>query len=111
MKAGSLRERFVFSRRNEVSDGAGNFEAEWIDNSPVSASRMWLRGGETVIANRLAGRSPAIITIRSSIASRQITAGWRCRDTRTGEIFNIRQVMPATKRDEIELLLDLGVVT
>ena len=109
MRAGKLRERFAFSRRNEVNDGLGNSQGEWIENEPVAAERTWLRGGESVMANRLTGRSPAIVKVRFSIASSAITTDWRCRDTRSGEIFNIRQVMPAAKRNEIEFLCEFGV--
>lgn len=109
MSAGKLRERFAFSRRDEADDGLGNRQGEWIEAPPVAAERIWLRGGEAVMANRLGGRAPAIVKIRFSTAASQITTDWRCRDVRSGEIFNIRQVMPAVKRDYIELLCELGV--
>lgn len=109
MRAGKLRERFAFSRRNDVDDGIGNNQGEWIEDPPVSAELTWLRGGESVMANRLSGRSPAIVKIRYCIAASQITTDWRCRDTRSGEVFNIRQVMPGEKRDHIEFLVEAGV--
>ena len=109
MQAGKLRERFAFSRRNEVDDGLGNKQGEWIEAEPVAAQLTWLRGGETVMADRLSGRSPAIVKIRYSIAASQITTDWRCRDTRSEEVFNIRQVMPSVKRDFIEMLCEVGV--
>lgn len=109
MQAGKLSERFAFSRRTEVDDGLGNKQGDWIEDAPVQAERIWLKGGESVMANRLGGRAPVIVKIRYCIAASQITADWRCRDTRSGEIFNIRQVMPSVKRDFIEVLCELGV--
>lgn len=109
MQAGKLRERFAFSRRNEVDDGLGNKQGEWIENEPVAAERIWLQGGESVMANRLAGRAPAIVKVRYCVAASQITTDWRCRDTRSGEVFNIRQVKPSPKRDFIEMLCEIGV--
>lgn len=111
MQAGKLCERFAFSKRNEVDDGLGNKQGEWVEATPVAAERIWLRGGETVMADRLSGRTPAIVKVRSSIAARQITTDWRCRDTRSGEMFNVRQVMPSVKRDEIEFLVEKGVAS
>lgn len=109
MEAGALRERFAFSKRAAVDDGLGNEQGEWLIQFTVWAKRLTLKGGETVLANRLAGRAPAIITIRSSTQTREITADWRCVDARSGEEFNIRAVQPGPKRDVIELLVETGV--
>lgn len=109
MKAGELRERFQFAFRVETDDGLGNQQGEWIEQFMVWAKKITLRGGENVMASRLAGRSPAVLTIRYSIAASQITTDWRCTDTRTSEVFNIRQVTVSPKRDFIDILLERGV--
>lgn len=109
MKAGELRQRFSFASRQVTNDGMGNEQGEWVPQFEAAGKRTVLRGGEQVMADRLGGREPAIITIRHSIQARQVTTDWRCTDFRTGEIFNIRQVMPSEKRDFIELLVDKGV--
>lgn len=111
IKAGELRQRFSFAFRQTVSDGMGNEQGEWVQQFEAWGKRVVLRGGEQVMADRLAGREPAIITIRASNQARQVTTDWRCTDTRTGDIFNIRQAMQGEKRDFIELLCDKGVAT
>lgn len=111
MKAGELRERFSFAFRQTVDDGLGNQQGEWIDQFTVWAKTVNLRGGESVMASRLSGRAPAIVTIRYSIQASGITTDWRCTDTRTTEVFNIRQVTVSPKRDFIDLLVEAGVAT
>ena len=109
MKAGELRQRFSFAFRQTTNDGLGNEQGEWVDQFTAWGKRVVLRGGEQVMADRLGGREPAIITIRASNQARQVTTDWRCTDFRTQEVFNIRQVMPGEKRDHIEILVERGV--
>lgn len=109
--AGDLRERFAFDTRSSVSDGAGNRRGQWNEQFVVPAQRGYLRGGESVVAARLEGRSPALLTIWSSVESRRITTDWRCRDVRSGEEFNIRAVTPRQTLDFIDLLVEKGVAT
>jgi SPP1 family predicted phage head-tail adaptor len=109
MKAGELRERFQFAFRVETDDGLGNKQGAWVEQFTVWAKKITLRGGESIMASRLSGRCPAIVTIRYSIQASQITTDWRCTDTRTTEVFNIRQVTVSPKRNFIDLLLEAGV--
>lgn len=109
--AGDLRERFAFDSRSTVSDGAGNRVGDWNEQFVVAAQRGFLRGGESVMASRLQGRSPAVLTIWSSNDARRITTDWRCRDTRTGEEFNIRAVTPRQTNDFLDLLVEAGVAS
>ena len=109
MKSGELRERFSFAFRQTVQDGIGNEQGEWIDQFTCWAKKITLRGGENVMASRLQGRSPAVLTVRYSIQASGITTDWRCTDTRTSEVFNIRQVTVSPKRDAIDFLLEAGV--
>lgn len=109
MKAGTLRERFAFDKRAESSDGAGNTVADFAWQFTRSASRDFLRGGETVMASRLEGRQPVIIAVRADSATRLVTADWRCRDMNSGEAFNIRSVQPSSDRSMIEFLCEKGV--
>lgn len=108
-QAGELRERFAFDLRDTVADGLGNEQGEWLEQFQVAARRQMLRGGESVMASRLAGRAPAIVTIRSSSQARRITTEWRCRDMRSGETYNIRAVTPDEDRQCIDLLVESGV--
>lgn len=108
MDAGQLNERFAFDRRGTSADGYGNTESTWIEQFRCAVRRQMLRGGENVMAARLEGRDPAIITVRRSVLTRQITADWRCRDTRSDDVFNIRSITPRESRDYIDLLVERG---
>lgn len=107
--AGDLRERFAFDKRILSSDGAGNQQGVWEEQFILSVQRGFLRGGESVQAARLEGRAPALLTIWSSGLSRSITTDWRCRDTRSDDVFNIRAVTPRQTNDFIDLLVEKGV--
>jgi hypothetical protein len=88
--AGELRDRIAFAMRPEVDDdGYGNVEGPWEGQFEVAAKLTYLKGGESVMAARLAGTQPVAITIRDSRAARAVTAGWRARDVRSGREFNI----------------------
>lgn len=106
--AGDLRERVVFEKRGRQSDGGGNFGTAW--GSPVSmAARIQsLRGGEAVMADRLQGRQPFIITVRSCMATRAVTSAWRARNERTGVIYNITSVAPDESGAFIDVLATAG---
>lgn len=109
--AGQLKELFAFDRRNDVADGYGNTQAEWVEQYRSPARRQMLRGGEGVIAARLQGSQPAVITIRSCVAARAITTDWRARDVRTGETYNVRTVSSSEDRSYIDLLVEKGVAS
>lgn len=107
--AGDLKERVAFDKRVDREDGLGNTVDEWEEQFSVRAGYMHLRGGEAVLASRLENRHPQVIRIRASIQSRLITADWRCRDTRTGDEFAIRDVTLTTDRKWVDVLCERGV--
>ena len=110
MEAGRLTERMRFEKRASIArDGYGNFEGDWQAQFTVAAQRQMLRGGETVIAARLNGRQPAILTIRRSAQSETITTDWRAVDTRAGDVWNIRSISPSEDRASFDLLVERGV--
>lgn len=113
MRAGELTERFRFEKRRDSSpegDGFGNFEAEWQVQFTVAAKLRFRRGGEDVLAARLAGTQPAILTIRVSRQAWEIRSDWRCVNDRTGEAFNIREEPTLNRdRDGLEMLIERGV--
>lgn len=109
MKAGQLKERFAFDKRNDVADGYGNTVAGWIEQYQCATRRQMLRGGESVIAARMQGVRPMLLTVRSCVAAREITTDWRARDVRTGETFNVRTVSPSEDRSYIDILCESGV--
>ncbi len=111
MNAGLMTERFAFDKRNTVKDDYGNEQGEWVEQHLCWTRRQFLRGGEDVIAARLEGRQPALLTIRSSVMAQQITTDWRARDTRTGDLYNIREVKLTEDRAHLEILAERGVAS
>jgi len=95
MPAGELRELVAFDSRGVVSDGYGNDVAgPWMQQFVVPARIQPMKGigSETMQAARLAGQSPAIIRVRLSSQTRQITPDWQARNVRDGTAYNIREV-------------------
>lgn len=109
--AGLMNERFRFEKRGDVVDGYGNFQGAWEDQFTVSGWRQDLRGGETVMAARLTGRQPAILTIYNSIQARAITTDWRAVDVRNGDVWNIRSISRDEDRACLEFLCERGVAS
>lgn len=108
--AGDLKHRIAFARRPEqADDGFGNVEGEFIEHYVVSAALRPKFGGEQVEAERLSGRQPYTLTVRSSPEMRQVTTDWRARDVDTDELFNIRGIInPDQKKQWLEMLVDSG---
>ena len=112
--AGSLRERLNFQRRSYGDDGYGTpTVGEFAFAFCVAAAFRPLKGGEDVIASRLAGAQPYIITVRQSSLTRQVTTDWRIEDARTaGRIFDIRTIAdPDGRRAWFEILAVEGRAT
>lgn len=109
--AGELRYRVHCQRRADVVDGYGNTNGEWQTEFTVAAAYRHLRGGEDVMAARLSGRHPAIITVRASSQSEQVTTDWRLVDARDGTEWAISDVTAETDGQYIALLCVSGVAT
>lgn len=108
--AGQLSERIAFDRRATADDGLGNREGEWVCVFTVSAQRTALRGGEEVMAGRLASRQPFILCVRQNAQTRRISAGWRARHLASGDAYNIRTVTdPDGRRAWLDILCEAGV--
>lgn len=109
MRAAELSERFSFEKREALAgDAYGVAEGQWIEQFTCAAKKIPLRRGESVIASRLAGVQPYVLTIRASNQSRLIQTNWRARDARTGKEYNIRTVEPSPDRARIDLLVEEG---
>ncbi len=87
--AGILDKRLRFERRNLVDEVQGNTEGEWVAMFSRSARIKPLAPNETVLASRLTGVVPNEVTVRSCSQTREITAGWRAVNERTGEVYNV----------------------
>lgn len=107
--AGSLDQRIAVDSVVSASDGYGGTTSGFAEQFQTSAAYIHLRGGEAVMAARLEGKHTQIIRVRSSTQTRQITTDWRVRDTRTGDVFNVRDVTPSDDRAWIDLLCEKGV--
>jgi len=110
MQIGELRDRVTFAQPASVSDEYGNEESGFADQFTVAANVLYVRGGEQVMAARLEGRQPVVLTIRSSSDSVRIAPGWKATDARdASRIFNIRSIQPSDRKDYTELLCGMGV--
>lgn len=90
-------------------DGHGGAETGWTPVTEVRADYRYLRGGEAVQAGRLQGTVTLVVSVNSSAVTRQARPSWRVRDLRTGELFNIRSIMPTDDRMTLELTCQSGV--
>ncbi len=114
--AGDLRERILCQSRADVDDELGNpvpGGSGWATQFSVRAGFKPKHGGEVVLAGRLAGRQTYIVTVRSSMNTRQIAPDWRLVDARNPKrIFNVRSLAdPDGKRQWLEILAEEGVAT
>lgn len=86
-RAGALRELVRFEAQEQATDGWGQpipGSGEWTEQFTANANLRPLRGSEAVIAARLQGEQPYIMTIRQHAAASDITTAWRAVDMRAG---------------------------
>lgn len=102
MAAGRLRHKIRFDRRVIVDDdGAGNVQQDWQPIfGPVAAEIKPLRGGEEVLASRLAGVAIVEILIRSSYDSRRILPTDRAYNIRDGTQYNLHLIENRDMKNE-----------
>ncbi|MFN6950981.1 MAG: phage head closure protein [Albidovulum sp.] len=108
--AGDLGERVTFQRRIEASDGYGNTVSTWQDEFSTRARMMPKMGSESVIASRLQGVQPYILTVRSNRYTKDVTPAWRV--LWGGDEFNIKTAANVDERGEfIEMMVVKGGAT
>ena len=98
-----LSERVAFDAPTLVQDGAGGQVRDWTQRHHCPAHLRYLRGSETVIAARLAGRQPVVATIRICTAARAIGTDWQMRDMRRDVTYGIKAIVPTDDRLYLEL--------
>jgi SPP1 family predicted phage head-tail adaptor len=110
-RRGALRERLHFQSRATADDGfgnqipAGDFETRFT----IFGHLHPLRGSETVIASRLEGRQPYILTVRMTGATKQVNEAWQIVDAHdANRIFSI--TAPPTDPDGKNQWLEMLVV-
>lgn len=89
----------------------GNTQTAFVEQFACRAGFIHLRGGEDVLAARLAGTHLQVIRVRASSETRAVTTDWRAVDKRNGDIFNVRDVTPSDDRQWLDLLCQKGVAT
>jgi head-tail adaptor len=90
--AGSLKHRMRFEQRITRQDDLGNARGGFVAQFTAWAGLKPLRGSETVIASRMAGVQPVIITVRDNRMAREINTGWRAVDERDGVVYDIQSI-------------------
>ena len=113
--AGALRERVHCQSWVEGDDGYGRAVMGFETVATVAAGFHANRGGEAVMASRLAGKQPYVVTIRSSEATRAVTPAWRLVDARAGNnaqgepkrVFDIKAITDSDGKNAwLELLCE-----
>jgi SPP1 family predicted phage head-tail adaptor len=110
---GELRERLEFQHRGSADDSYGNVvTGQWTSMHTCAARVMPLRGGENILARRLSGVQPVIITVRECASLKGLTTDDRAVDTRNGTIYNIRSVANVDEHGQyLDILAEAGVAT
>lgn len=110
MPAGKLRFRVAFDKRDAASDdGYGSKPGGWTEQFQRSCGIQYLRGGEQVIEQRMAGVVPAVLTVRVDTKTRLIDNSWRVRELASGATFNVRGIPPSDGKPlYLDLLCDTG---
>lgn len=104
-----LIESVAFDKLVSVPDGYGGTETTWEEQFACRANFRYLRGSEKVIAARLEGVQPVVVTIRQQDASEVVTPDWRMRDVRRGTVYAVRTIIPSDDRRWFELTVESGV--
>jgi head-tail adaptor len=87
MNAGRMNDRVRLQERGET---------RWEVRATVWAEITYLRGSESVIAGRLAGRNTVVIRVRRSALTMSMkTTSWRIRNDKTSEVYNIKSLIPS----------------
>jgi head-tail adaptor len=108
--AGKLDYRVAFDAPQGSVTATGGQVTAWVEQiAGVWAGFRFLRGSETVIAARLVGRQPVVVTLRASAAAQAITTEWRMRDLRSGVVYAVRSIVRSDDRAYLELTCESGV--
>ncbi|WP_313350178.1 phage head closure protein [Paracoccus sp. (in: a-proteobacteria)] len=77
MTAGQLTKRATLLEPVEAVDADGQVVQSWTDRGLVWCNLAPRRGGESVMQARMESKNPAIITVRASTLTREITSEWQ----------------------------------
>lgn len=107
--ASRLYDQFAFDFPTSDPDEYGAVVYGWTELIVCRGDLKNLRGRESVIAARLQGVQPVVITVRASDLMATVTPGWRIRDLRTGVQYNIRSIVRSDDRRSYEITAESGV--
>lgn len=100
---------FAFDKPTSQSDGQGGQENGWQEVFQCRGRMLVRRGGEEVIAARLKGVQPVVITIREVDQVVELLPEYRARDLDTGKTYNITSLVIAENRRDLEITATHGV--
>tara|TARA_Y100001951_G_scaffold105340_2_gene122095 strand:+ start:2516 stop:2839 length:324 start_codon:yes stop_codon:yes gene_type:complete len=105
MQAGRLTKRATFQKPMKGRDADGQIILSYPDQFTVWCNVKRLRGGEAVLQARLASRTPAILTVRGSTDTAQITSEWRA--VIDGKVYDVKEDPAETdNRLYLEMLVE-----
>lgn len=101
--AGQLDRRVTFRQRAAGANGART--GAWTDIVSRDARVAPKLGGEGVLAARMAGQQPVIITVRRDTTTETVDNAWSIRDAReTTIVWDVASVIRTEDREWIEVL-------
>lgn len=107
MTIGEMREYVIIEQPGtEEDDGYGGIKYGPPVEHPAWARVQNLKGSETVIAARLGGRQPVIITVRWTPALAAMITAWKVRHGDTGRVYDVKSVAVDERREFIEILAE-----
>lgn len=99
--------RATFSVRQIVDDDMGGTQSTWIPQFTVWAAVRYLRGGEAVMAARLASRNPVVVTIRNSADARRITSEWQVELRSRSGVMKVYQIKEDPRPEGLDGYLEM----
>ena len=98
-----LRETITFERRVQTAVGDGNTESSWDTANPLCTVRAELRpvnGREEVMAQKLQGVQPFVLTVRYCAATAGVTPEDHAVNARTGVAYDITAIQNPDMRQQ-----------
>lgn len=106
--AGALKDLVTFQKR--ALDANGDALGAWEAGFSTATEITYLRGTEPVMAQRLKGVQPVILTVHEYGLTRQITTASRAVNARNvTQVFEIRNCAPAKKPGFLDILAEMTV--
>lgn len=102
-------DRVAFDAPIKTPDGGGGETRSWSEKFTCRASIKYLRGGESVMAGRLAGKQAVVVTVMASPIAKDIAPTWRMRDLKRGISYNVHVAIRSDSQACIEVTAESGV--